>query len=138
MKILFVCLGNAYRSPVAESLLKKSNPKIEADSAGIHPAIPISEAAKRYLAKENALEFLKPSPEGLDDKNLESYDMIIAMEHWHKEAVLKKCKKCKSEVTVWNIDDPYFLPHGNTEKIFTQIKLKVEDLANSLLQDLEK
>jgi len=135
MKILFVCLGNAYRSPVAEALLKKLNPKIEADSAGTYPAIPISEAAKRYLAKENALKFLKHSPEGLDDKNLESYDMIITMEPRHKEAVLRKCEQCRSKITVWNIDDPYFLPHGNTENIFAQIKQKVEDLSNSLREN---
>jgi len=48
MKILFVCTGNAYRSPVAEALLKKLKPGIEADSAGVSPAIPISEVAKHF------------------------------------------------------------------------------------------
>jgi len=56
MRILFVCSGNASRSPVAEALLKKINPKVEVDSAGTHPSIPIPEAAKEYLTRENAIE----------------------------------------------------------------------------------
>ena len=76
MKVLFVCSGNAYRSPVAEALLKKLKPDIDVDSAGIHsPLIPISGAAMEYLAKENAEQYLKKLPEGLDNKQLNEYDL---------------------------------------------------------------
>lgn len=132
MKVLFVCSGNAYRSPVAEALLKKFMPRIEVDSAGIDPAIPISEVAKKYLARENALKYLKRAPEGLNGKKLNSYDLIIAMKPKHKEAILRKCPQCASKIVVWNINDPYFLPFGYAEKIFKQIRNKVVELANSL------
>ena len=132
MKVLFVCSGNAYRSPVAEALLKKLRSDIKVDSAGIHPAIPISEAAKKYLARENAHKYLKHAPEGLDKKELNTYDLIIAMKSKHKDIILSKCPKCENKIIVWNIDDPYFLPHGYAEKIFKQIKDKVLELVNSL------
>ncbi len=132
LKILFVCLGNAFRSPVAEALLKKFKPDIEVASAGISPSIPISEAARKYLARENAEQYLKQAPEDLNEKDLERYDLIIAMEPRHKDAVLSKCPECENKIVVWNIDDPYFLPHGYTEKIFKQIKDKVTELANSM------
>jgi len=132
MKILIVCSGNAYRSPVAEALLKKLKPEIEVDSAGIDPATLISEAAKKYSARENTQRFLKKAPEGLSEKNLDKYDLIIAMKLKHKDAILSKCPECESKVVVWNIEDPYFLPHGYTGKIFKQIKEKVTELANSL------
>ncbi len=132
MKILFVCSGNAYRSPVAEALLKKLKPEIDVDSAGIHPAIPISEAAKRYLAGENVLEYLKQAPEGLDKKRLDEYDLIVAMKEEHKGIILSKCPECENKIVVWDIDDPYFLPHGYAKKVFKQIKDKVAELANSL------
>lgn len=132
MKALFVCTGNAFRGPVAEALLKKLKPKTEVDSAGTNPSIMISEDAKRYLARENAEQYLKSVPEGLDSKQLDEYDLIIAMEPKHKDVVLSKCLECKYKIVVWNIDDPYFLPSGHAEKIFKQIRDKVAELADSL------
>lgn len=127
-----MCSGNAYRSPVAEALLKKFKPEIEVDSAGIHVAIPTSEEVKKYLARENAEQYLKKVPEGLDSKQLGEYDLIVAMKPRHKELVLSRCPECADKIVVWNIDDPYFLPLGHTEKIFKQIRQKVKKLADSL------
>lgn len=132
MKVLFVCSGNSYRSPVAEALLKKIKPTIDVDSAGTNPSIPISEAAKRYLVRENALEYLKSSPESLDSKKLHGFDLIVAMEQIHKEAILKKCPECEAKIVVWNIEDPYFLPYGSSEPIFSTIKAKVKQLVDTL------
>lgn len=132
MKVLFVCSGNAYRSPVAEALLKKLRPDLKVDSAGTNPAIPVSEEAKKYLARENAEKHLKKAPEGLDNKQLGEYDLIVAMKSRHKDAVLSMCPSCADKIVVWDIDDPYFLPHGYTEKIFEKIRQKTKELAVSL------
>jgi len=132
MKVLFVCSGNAYRSPVAEALLKKLRPDLKVDSAGLRAVIPISENAKKYLAKENAEQYLKTVPERLDSKQLDEYDLIVAMEPQHKEVVLNKCQECESKIMVWNIEDPYFLPPRSAENIFNQIRRKVKELADSL------
>jgi len=132
MRILFVCSGNAFRSPVAEALLKKMEPKVEVDSAGTHPSIPIPEAVKKYLARENAILSLKGEPEHLNVKKLKSYDVIVAMENKHKDAILNRCSECENKIIVWNIKDPYFLPAEYTEKIFDQIKRKIKELANSI------
>jgi protein-tyrosine-phosphatase len=132
MKVLFVCSGNAYRSPVAEALLKKLKPEIDIDSAGVDPAIPISVVAKNYVERENAQKYLKHAPEGLTDKNLNTYDLIVAMKPEHRDSILSRCPECADRIVVWNIDDPYFLPHGYAEKIFIQIKDKVLELADAL------
>jgi len=132
MKVLFVCSGNAYRSPVAEALLKKHRQDVEVDSAGTNPAIPISGEAEEYLKQENAEQYLKKAPESLDSKQLDEYNLIVAMEPNHKDVILNKCPECTEKIVVWNINDPYFLPQGYTEKIFKQIRQKVKELAVSL------
>jgi len=132
MKVLFVCSGNAHRSPIAEALLKKLRSDIQADSAGTHVAIPISEEAKRFLKTENAQQYMKEVPESLDSKQLNKYDLIIAMESRHKDFILSKYPECKNKIIVWNIADPYFLPHAYAEKIYVQIKDKVAELAKLL------
>jgi protein-tyrosine-phosphatase len=132
MKVLFVCSGNAHRSPLAEALLKKLRPDLEVDSAGLHVAIPIAEEVKEYLAKENAEQHLKKVPESLEAKKLREYDLIVAMQQRHKNAVLSQCRECESKITVWNIEDPYFMPSEAAEKVYRQIEEKVKELANEL------
>ena len=132
MKVLFVCSGNAYRSPLAEALLRKLRPDLGVDSAGTHPAIPISEEASEYLAREKAVQYLKDTPEALESKQLGEYDLIVAMEPRHKDVILSKCPECYGKIVVWNIEDPYFLRPEYGEKIYRQIKEKVTELANSL------
>jgi len=84
MKILFVCTGNSFRSPVAEALLKKFRGDLEVDSAGTFPASMIAPNAQRLLERENASKNLKKSPEGIEQKNIEEYDLIVAMKEEHR------------------------------------------------------
>ncbi|MEM4643499.1 MAG: low molecular weight phosphatase family protein, partial [Candidatus Bathyarchaeia archaeon] len=80
LKVLFVCSGNVYRSPLAEALLRKLRPDWIVDSAGLRIVLPIAEEVKEYLKEENALDLLKKRPEGLWEKRLTEYDLIVAME----------------------------------------------------------
>lgn len=132
MKILFVCSGNAHRSPLAEALLKKMRADLEVDSAGLQVAIPISEEVRQYLRKENADQYLKKTPETLRSKKLKEYARIIAMDQNHKDAVLALCSECENKINVWNVEDPYSMRYEDAEKIYRQIKKKVEELAESL------
>jgi len=132
LKILFVCSGNAYRSQLAEALLKKLRPDLEVDSAGLHVAIPVSREVKDYLKKVDAENYLKSFSESLDEKNLRAYDLIVAMEPRHKNAVLRKCPECQSRIAVWNIDDPYFEKQEDAETIYHEIENKVKELADSI------
>jgi len=132
MKILFVCTGNAYRSPLAEALLKKLRPDLEVDSAGLHVAVPIARETRSYLKKINAEQHLKNYPESLDEKNLRDYDFIVAMQPRHKSNVLRKCPDCANRIVVWNIEDPYLEEQEAAERIYNEIEDKVKEIAKSL------
>ena len=132
MRILFVCYGNVYRSPLAEALLKKLRPDIHTESAGLRISIPISTEIKKYLKKHKALHFLKKTPQNLNQKNLKSFDLIITMQNIHTQAVLQKCPDCKKKIIEWNIIDPYFLENGKAKKVFEEINNKVTQLAKTL------
>jgi protein-tyrosine-phosphatase len=133
LKVLFVCSGNSYRSPVAEALLKKYAPKdVEVDSAGTSPINYISIHAREFLEKEDAVQFLKKSPEGIDSKRLADYDLIVAMEIQHKFSVLRRCPECAGRVEVWNIDDPYDTTMEYEQQIYQQIKTRTQELIERL------
>jgi protein-tyrosine phosphatase len=132
LKVLFVCTGNAYRSPICEALLKKLRPDLEVDSAGTRIARKITKEAREYLKSEDALHYLKKTPESIDDKQLEQYNIIITMEKRHGDVVLKKCPECKNKIVVWDIPDKIFFLHRRTEKINNRMKKKVTEFAESL------
>lgn len=132
MKVLFVCSGNAYRSPLAEALLKKLRPDLDVDSAGLYVSIPVSMQVREYLAKQDAAQHLKKAPQSIDEKNLGCYDLIVAMEQMHTKAVLRVCPECANRIIQWNIGDPYFLTDAEARRIYAQIENKVEELSKSL------
>ena len=131
MRILFLCHGNAYRSPLAEALLKKLRPDLEVDSAGLHVAIPISDKVKDYLRKRDAAQYLKAAPQSLDEKKLRNYDVIVAMDQDVENFILRKCFDCWKKTVTWTIKDPYF-EEQDQERIFIEIENKVKELAGSL------
>lgn len=131
-KVLFVCTGNAYRSPICEAILKKFRPDLEVDSAGTRIVSKITKEAREYLMLEDALQYLKKTPESIDSKQLEQYNIIIAMEQRHRYSVLKKCSECKNKIAVWDIPDKIFFLRRRTEKINNQMKKKVTEFAESL------
>ena len=132
MKILFVCTGNACRSPVAEALLKNFKSEVSVDSAGTHAYYRIIEITRDYLRQQDAEQHLKDFPEDLESKQLDKYNLIVAMEPKHKEVILRKCPDCADKIIVWNIHDPYNFPVKYAERIFDQIRQKTKELADTL------
>jgi len=117
---------------VAEALLKKLRNDLAVESAGTQPAIKIASNAKILLEEEDAVENLKERPEGIDQKDLTEYNVIVVMKEHHKNEILQRYPQVKDKIRVWDIEDPIYLPSGLDRKVMQEIKKRVTELATSM------
>lgn len=95
-KVLFVCLGNICRSPIAEALFKKKvaerglSQSFHIDSAGTanYHIGKMADERSRRNAKENNLEIDHRARQVLAD-DLENFDHIIAMDRSNYNNILR-------------------------------------------------
>lgn len=127
MKILYVCTGNSFRSPVAEALTKKYKPHLEVESAGTSPASKIAGVAQELLANENAKKYLKPDPVGVTREAFDEADLVVVMEKEHENYLLDNFPITEEKIENWDIEDP-INPGVEPERVFKEIERKIKGL----------
>lgn len=104
MKILFVCLGNICRSPLAEGILKNkvANLPIQVDSAGT-AAYHIGENPDHravYIAKKHGVNIGKLKGRQFDVDDFDNFDAIYAMDKENLKHILKLSRGPSDEAKV--------------------------------------
>ncbi|MFN2747832.1 low molecular weight protein-tyrosine-phosphatase [Bacillus sp. z60-18] len=151
IKVLFVCLGNICRSPMAEAvfhdMLRKNglDGKIEADSAGTgnwHVGKPPHEGTRTLLA-EKKISCEELYARQVTAKDLKEFDYIIAMDAenagnvrslagYQQKAVIRRLLDYVDDCPTDDVPDPYYT--GNFEEVYEL----VAEGCRQLLKDIQK
>ncbi len=128
VKVLFVCLGNSCRSPMAEAIARHAAADvIEASSAGM--------IALGFVARPTirVLEELGYAAEGLHSKMLtrdavDSADLVVNM----SGRSFPQLANGHTQVEDWEVGDPFGEDPEVYRKICKEIERRVEELAARL------
>ncbi|MET3698665.1 protein-tyrosine phosphatase [Bacillus oleivorans] len=154
IRVLFVCLGNICRSPLAEAVfrhnVKQSNleNQIEIDSAGTggwHIGNPPHQGTREIL-QQNEISFDGIVARQVSSNDLEEFDYIIAMDASNIENLKKLTKQFPAskvyrlmdfvhQPSVMDIPDPYFT--GNFEEVYQLVEEGCTHLLHFIIKQHE-
>lgn len=130
-RVLFVCVGNACRSPMAEVIARYDAADVmEASSAGLYPLGYIADLTKQTLMK-NGYSANGLTSDLLTREHTEAADLIINMTGRTSEEVFP-VHGGQGKVEDWLVEDPYGEDPETYQRVFEGIRRRVNQLAMSL------
>ena len=131
--ILFVCVENAGRSPMAEAFFKKyAKNQFNVISAGTSPSSHLNPVVVSVM-NELGIDLENQKPQLLSSSMIENSNKTINMGCMDKESCPSLFVK---DVDDWNIEDPKGKSIEDVRKIRDQIKHDVLNLLNSIESDV--
>lgn len=128
LRVLFVCLGNSCRSPMAEAIARQDAPDLwEVSSGGLTPLGHIAEPTIETLTKNNY------DAVGLESKPVmhahwQEVDLVINMSGLEKYSVFEEYDKVED----WVVPDPFGADAETYQRIFEDIRARVSALASRI------
>lgn len=131
-KVLFLCLGNACRSQMAEAIAKHvAADVIEPSSAGLVPFGEITGPTLAVLG-EHGISAEGQSSKSLRSDLMSSADLVVNMTGRSGAAIFTEPTP---PVEDWAVGDPFGFDLGVYRSIRDQIEARVEDLARRLREN---
>jgi protein-tyrosine-phosphatase len=124
LRVLFICIGNSCRSPMAESIaLRDAADLIDSSSAGLSPL-----GVVQKLTLETLIHNGYPT-DGLHSKPILNHewtaaDLVVNMSGYLKERTFPRSEWHK--VADWDVEDPYGADPAFYQKIFEDIRTRIE------------
>jgi arsenate reductase len=127
-RVLFVCLGNACRSQMAEGFARAWHADIlQAESAGITPLGMVPEETAASMAEKDVLLDGHRS-KGLDAFDLRSFDVIVNMSGFPFPPSLRKAV----QILEWEVEDPYTGNERTYRRVRDDIERRVRAFADGI------
>ncbi|MCQ5376168.1 MAG: arsenate reductase ArsC [Methanomassiliicoccales archaeon] len=127
--VLFVCVGNSFRSQVAEAYFNKYAPQgWVAVSAGIIPEEKVHQNAI-VLMQEEGIDISHKKPRRLNDELQEMADVAVVVCSGDFCPILHA-----KQVEKWPMPDPHLMPLDEARRVRDKIKEKVIELTGRLTE----
>ncbi len=131
-KVLFICIGNMCRSPMAEGFARAmGDDVVDTYSAGIHPTGVVSEDAI-FMMEENGIDISRQRSNGLVEVPLDEIDIAACMTGIPGSAYLPE--DFGGKIIDWDIDDPI----GRSLSTFRRVRDEIEEKVKDLLEEIRK
>jgi len=131
IRVLFVCIGNACRSPMGEAIAKQdAGDVIEATSAGLYAMGMIPEMTRTILEK-NGYSANGLWSKGLREIESASVDLVVNLSGYERAQALEKFVQVEN----WEVSDPYGADDATYQRILEQIRGRVKELAQRLRKE---
>jgi arsenate reductase len=133
-KVLFLCIGNACRSQMAEAIARHSAADvIEASSAGL---VPFGEIPGTTLAvlRERGISVDGQTSKPLRPEDIAEADIVINMTGRPGAAIFTEHV---ARIEDWDVGDPYGFNLAVYREICKQIEMRVEELAQRLREGID-
>jgi arsenate reductase (thioredoxin) len=131
-RVLFVCVGNACRSPMAEAFARAyGNDVVVPASAGFFPALRVPNDTLRAMEEKN-LDLSAHSPKSIVDLSPAEFDLIVNM------SGIPLPGEARTPVREWDVGDPIVMDYEEHRKVRDQIETLVMNLILELRRQQEK
>jgi arsenate reductase len=131
-KVLFVCIGNMCRSPMAEGFaLKFGGDILDVYSAGTHATGFVSEDSIE-LMRELKIDISKAVSNGLDAVPLGEMDVVVSMAPVRARLLVPRGFRGKT--IDWRVEDPV----GKSLTVFRRVRGELEVLVKQLVDDIRR
>jgi arsenate reductase len=128
-RVLFVCIGNACRSQMAEAFAKAyGSDTLVVKSAGVAPAMALPPLTRQTLS-EKKISCLGQFPKPVEAFTMEKFDLVINMSGERLPPSLMS-----SRVVEWKVRDPI----GESEDVYRDVATQIEALVMRLILELRE
>ena len=137
-RVLFVCLGNTCRSPMAAGLAMKILGNLGIfESAGIFPSDSRANANAIEVMREVGIDISDHCPRRVSSLSLSNFDFIIAMDLDINLQLKRLLPDRPDKILSWDIDDPWGGEIKDYRKCAETIRNKLPHL-RKLLEEAEE